>query len=183
MPIFKAISARRGSADGHAHAFARRAAVSIALMLAPSVAVSAEPRIYDGITAEELVAFAEREGWSGEARVGWSAVELTVEGARALIELFDCDDAGRCRAGIIRTTTYHFDRSRFGFWHWNLETHGATGYGPDYVTLQRYLHFAGITDQYLREVIGEIWPRASRDFWTMVQERRAWEQEPEAGEQ
>ena len=178
----KAISAQCGRAGDHMYMLARRAAATIALILAPSFAASAEPHVYDGITARELVAFAEREGWSGDARLGWS-VELTVEGTRIFIELSDCDDTGRCRAGIIRTASYHFDRTRFGFWHWNLETHGATGYGPGYVTLQRYLHFAGITDQYLREVIGEIWPRASRDFWTMVEERHASAREPEADEQ
>ena len=182
MPTCKAINARRERAGGQARRLACRAAAAIALMLTPSLAVSAEPHVYDGITARELVAFAEREGWSGDARLGWS-VELTVEGTRVFIELSDCDDTGRCRTGIIRTASYHFDRSRFGFWHWNLETHGATGYGPGYVTLQRYLHFAGVTDQYLREVIGEIWPRASRDFWTEVEERYASEQAPEADEQ
>ena len=56
-----------------------------------------------------------------------------------------------------------------GFWHWNLDARGATGFGPGYVTLQRYLHFSGITDRCLRDVIGTVGPRAAEAFWSEVE--------------
>lgn len=152
------------------------AAAFLALCVSAFTALSAgaqePPHVYDGITAEELAAFAERQGWTADTRSA-GAVEIDLGDARAFVELHTCDEAGRCRSGVIRTISYHFvEPTRHGFWHWNLENHGATGYGPSYVTLERYLHFAGVTDLYLREVIGEVWPKASREFWGMVEELR-----------
>lgn len=57
------------------------------------------------------------------------------------------------------------------FWHWNLKRRGATGFGLWYVTLQRYLHFNGVMDRYLKDVIGDIWPTAARSFWEHVKQR------------
>jgi hypothetical protein len=54
-------------------------------------------------------------------------------------------------------------------WHWNLESKGATGFGPSYVTLQRYMQFRGITDQYLHDVF-DTWLEASPSFWKLVRE-------------
>jgi hypothetical protein len=91
--------------------------------------------------------------------------------------MFDCDPAKRCMSGVVRDLTYHFvEPDRHGFWHWNLKTLGATGFGPSYVTLQRYLHFNGVTDQYLRDVIGRIWPKAAQSFWEEVRRRSKAEQ-------
>ncbi|MEZ5827129.1 MAG: hypothetical protein R3D30_14335 [Hyphomicrobiales bacterium] len=54
-------------------------------------------------------------------------------------------------------------------WHWNLEGRGATGFGPNYVTLQRYIRFRGVTDQYLKDVI-DAFVAASPSFWELVEE-------------
>ncbi len=83
-----------------------------------------------------------------------------------------CDQDMRCTTGIIQHMTYYALRpDSYGFWHWNLERRGATGFGPSYVTLQRYLHFNGVTDRYLRDIIGTIWPAAASSFWDEVNRR------------
>ncbi len=53
--------------------------------------------------------------------------------------------------------------------NWNLRAKGATGFGPNYVILQRYLGFRVVTDQYLRGVIGAF-VSASTSFWKLVKE-------------
>ena len=117
----------------------------------------------------------------GAGRQGWSVVDvsdhaLTIRTgeAEAWIELRECGETGRCRSGVIRTISYHFfEPDPHGFWHWNLKSHGATGFGPSYVTLQRYIQFHGVTDDYLSEVIGTVWPRAAQSFWAEVERREA----------
>lgn len=156
--------------------FMRRIPSGACLIAAAALAVSATAataqQVYQGMTADELTAFAERQGWSAEKMAGGAVLDIRVGESSAVIELFDCDEGLRCRAGVIRTISYHFlTPDRYGFWHWNLENHGATGHGPSYVTLERYLHFVGVTDDYLRDVIGRIWPEASQSFWATVEER------------
>jgi hypothetical protein len=74
------------------------------------------------------------------------------------------------RSGLIRETTYFFiSEAGCSLWHWNMESRGATGYGPDYVTLERYLQFAGVTDRYLRDSF-EAWLVAAPSFWQLVAE-------------
>lgn len=66
-----------------------------------------------------------------------------------------------------------------------LESKGATGYGPDYVTLQRYFQLRGTTDQSLRDVFDD-WLQAAPGFWELVRSchegqsksRSPWEVEP-----
>jgi len=146
-------------------------------------AAADDAHIYNGITLDEFVAFAEGEGW--EVRVEseqMAAVSVRLENASAYILMFDCDEARRCRSGVIQEISYYFVEPTQSFWHWNLGNHGATGYGPNYVTLQRYLHFSGVTDRYLREVIGGIWPEASQAFWTMVEEMTATNEDGDDGQ-
>lgn len=151
-----------------------RALVALILTVSPLMPARAET-IYAGITPDELVDFARREGW--KARLDSPAAPIVVidlEGATKpiRIELSDCDEHRRCRTGIIQNMTYYMLKpNAYGFWHWNLEKHGATGFGPAYITLQRYLHFNGVTDRYLRDVIGEIWPKAASSFWNEVSRR------------
>lgn len=129
--------------------------------------------VYSGMTADELVAFARNEGWEAERSSALSQdVTIRASGQSIRIEMFDCDERKRCMSGILRDLTYYFlEPDRYGFWHWNLERRGATGFGPSYVTLQRYLHFNGVTDRYLRDVIGKIWPAAAQSFWEEVERR------------
>jgi hypothetical protein len=156
---------------------ARRRAPALALSAAMLLAVPAaaeDEQVYDGMTAEELADFAAGEGWEADIRLGGGVVEMRTDGRPVHIELLDCDADGRCKSGVIRDVTYYFlEPSHSGFWHWNLENRGATGYGPSYVTLQRYLHFVGVTDRYLRDVIGTVWPRAAEAFWAEVEGRAA----------
>lgn len=133
----------------------------------------AADNIYSGMTANELAAFAQGEGWQAQInRLANPVVTIRRDGRPIRIEMFDCDENNRCKAGVIRDLTYYFVKpDSYGFWHWNLALQGATGFGPSYVTLQRYLHFNGVTDQYLRDVVGQIWPRAAQSFWREVEKR------------
>jgi hypothetical protein len=141
------------------------AAASLCLV---SPAVAQAPKVYNGITADELMALAAKEGWRA-MRSSATSLSFELDRQHASITLLNCDKAGRCVSGVMRNISYHFiGRGDRNLWHWNLRTEGATGFGPVYVTLQRYLHFRGVTDQYLRDVIGQIWPNAAKSFWDEV---------------
>lgn len=93
---------------------------------------------------------------------------IEAEGQRMDITLLKCDANGLCRSGVIRHMTYHsIDSRECNLWRWNLESKGATGYGPDYVTLQQYLQLRGTTDQSLRDVFDD-WLQAAPGFWELV---------------
>jgi hypothetical protein len=146
----------------------------LALILLQTPAMA--EKIYAGITPDELAGFARGEGWkvSVESRAPPVVViELEDKPIRPVrIEMSGCDQDMRCTTGIIQHMTYYALRpGPYGFWHWNLERRGATGFGPSYVTLQRYLHFNGVTDRYLRDIIGTIWPAAASSFWDEVSRR------------
>ena len=150
-----------------------QAIVVCALVLAACPEQGRAETVYSGLTVGELAAFAMREGWNAQVhRDGPSVVRIDNATRSIRIEMFDCDRRKRCKSGLIQDQTYYaLKPDRYGFWHWNLERRGATGFGPSYVTLQRYLHFNGVTDSYLRDVIGDIWPKAARSFWEQVEQR------------
>ena len=129
--------------------------------------------VHAGLTPGELADFSRNEGWSAQVDAGASAVvTIQVKGQSARVEMFDCDQQRRCMSGVIRDLTYYnLDPDHYGFWHWNLGNPGATGFGPSYITLQRYIHFNGVTDRYLRDILGTIWPGAARSFWDQVKQR------------
>ncbi|HEX9770098.1 MAG TPA: hypothetical protein VGA50_13075 [Kiloniellales bacterium] len=151
------------------------AMLASALLLGGSAAgVAAEsPEVHDGLTADELAAFAGRQGWRAEISGGGRHVTIYAgdKETRLPIVMLDCDSEGKCRAGLIQEITYYFLGSDWfcTLWHWNLEARGATGFGPGYVTLQRYLQFRGVTDQYLLDVV-DAWLNAAPPFWAMVEE-------------
>jgi hypothetical protein len=128
-------------------------------------------QVYDGMTLRQLAEFAGRQGWRAEVGAG---MNLTVhaDGQRAHVTMLDCDQDGRCKAGVIRNMSYYFIKTPRGacdLWHWNLDSRGATGFGPNYVSLQRYLQFRGVTEQYLRDAF-LAWLGASPSFWKLVEE-------------
>jgi hypothetical protein len=127
------------------------------------------PQVYDGMTKEQLAQFAERQGWQTEQGAGPS-LTIRVGDQRVYILMLNCGEGGSCRSGLIQDMSYHFIKSAegaCGFWHWNIEAKGATGFGPSYVTLQRYLQFRGVTDQYLKDAI-DAWLGAAPSFWALV---------------
>ncbi len=134
-----------------------------------AAAPAQEPRIHMGVTAPELADILARDGWTGEPPAALERHSLMLrhkDGGRWIfILLHDCDAAHRCRTGHIRTTTY-FTVSPYFAWYWNEENKGAVAYGTSYLSLMRPLHFRGVTDLYLREVILEEWPRADARLWT-----------------
>ncbi len=150
------------------------------LMFAVAVSAHADDVIHDGMTAAELAAFGRRQGWSVDETVSsGSTVVFRIDNTLAHIQLYDCDGERRCGSGVIRDISYHFLRpTPHGFWHWNLGVNGATGFGPGYVTLQRFISLKGVTNTYLREVIGVVWVKASKSFWKEVDRmKRAEEKE------
>jgi hypothetical protein len=135
--------------------------------------LGATETVYSGMTTNGLAEFARNQGWDAKVEPGeFPVVTIQVEGQSVRVELSDCDQQKRCMSGLIRDLTYFaLKPDRHGFWHWNLKKLGATGFGPSYITLQRYLHFNGVTDRYLRDIIGGIWPAAARSFWDEVKQR------------
>ncbi|KAB2941751.1 MAG: hypothetical protein K8F92_11590 [Hyphomicrobium sp.] len=163
-----------------------RALVVLALALSFLQTPAWAEKIYAGITPDELVDFARREGWkAGVESPAAPVVVIDLEGEPTTrrpirIELSECDQHKRCMTGLLRDMTYYsLKPEAYGFWHWNLERRGATGFGPSYITLQRYLHFNGVTDRYLRDVIGTIWPKAASSFWDEVERRSEAERQSE----
>lgn len=145
-----------------------RSAGLLALLLACAGTGLGAERVYDGMTERELADFAERQGWRTE--VSQRSVVIHAGEARIDVNLLECGEKGPCKSGILRDTSYYFikePRAACSFWHWNLETRGATGFGPDYVTLQRYVQFRGVTDRYLRDVM-DAWLGAAPSFWALV---------------
>lgn len=141
-------------------------------LLAWTGASFAAPQVHDGMTKHQLAEFAERQGWQPETAGAGNFVTIRAGDESVHIVMLDCDAGGLCRSGLIRHQSYYFLRSPGGacnFWHWNYDVKGATGFGPDYVTLQRYLHFRGVTDQYLKEVI-DAFVAASPSFWKLVED-------------
>ena len=160
-------------------ASARSAAALLIFCVLTTHSSNAEARaetVHRGMTPQELIEFAQREGWlATRAKLGRPAVTIQITGkAQATVLLLECDGTGRCMSGVIRRMSYHFLRTNAGhryLWHWNQKNHGATGFGPNYITLQRHLQFNGVTNTYLREVIGRIWPKASKAFWSEIDHR------------
>ncbi len=144
---------------------------AVLALLGIGTAPAAAETVHDGMTAAELAAFGERAGWKAKVDTATGTiVTFRPDGRAVRVEMFDCDETKRCRSGVIRQISYQWVVPRQGgFWHWNLSTQGATGFGPGYVTLQRYLRFSGVTDRYLHDVIGSIWPRAAKAFWLEVE--------------
>jgi hypothetical protein len=142
-------------------------------LLACSPSAAADPlHVYDGMTPRQLADFAERQGWRANVSTTGASLAIHADGNRINITMLGCGEDGSCGSGIIRDTTYYFLEAPHGachFWHWNLETKGATGFGPNYVTLQRYVQFRGVTDQYLKDAI-DAWLAAAPSFWKLVKE-------------
>lgn len=149
------------------------ASVLAATLLLASASLGAEPpQIHDRMTKEQLAQFAERQGWQAEVSQLGTSVTIHAGDRRVYILMLGCGEGGSCQSGLIQDMTYHFIESPHHactFWHWNLEAKGATGFGPNYVTLQRYLQFRGVTDQYLRDVI-DAWLAAAPSFWALVEQ-------------
>jgi hypothetical protein len=151
------------------------AAVVFGVVLAGSNAAAAAeaPPIHDGLTADQLAAFAVRQGLRAEVGGSGRYVTIYAGDPETLVPIVmtDCDPDGACRGGLIQNISCYFVQpdGACSFWHWNLEAHGATGFGPDYVTLQRYLQFRGVTDQYLPDAI-DSWLSAAPSFWALVEE-------------
>jgi len=144
-------------------------AAAAALFSSHAALCAEPPAIYDGMTKEQLVQFAKRQGWETE-QGGGPSLTIRIGDQRVYILLRDCREDGTCQSGLIRDMSYYFiesDSPACTFWHWNLDSKGATGFGPDYVTLQRYLQFRGITDRYLRDSI-DAWLVAAPSFWSLV---------------
>ncbi len=153
-----------------------------ALLLWSVASVGAEPlQVHDGMTPRQLVDFAEQQGWRAEASETGANVVIHAGDESIHVKMMDCDNL-LCASGLISRITYYTIESPRGacnLWHWNLEARGATGFGAQqtfdgesslsYVTLQRYLRFRGVTDQYLRDVV-DIWLKASPPFWELVKQ-------------
>lgn len=143
----------------------------LALLAWPGLAFGGEPLVHDGMTKQQLGAFAGHQGWQADTSGSGNDVTIRAGDRSAHVTMMDCDDGGSCRSGLIRDQSYYFIKTPGGacsLWHWNLEANGATGFGPNYVTLQRYLRFHGVTDQYLKDAI-DAYLDASPSFWTLVE--------------
>lgn len=128
-------------------------------------------KIYRGITPAEIVAFAERQGWTVDTQAGPFVLRIMVGETAVPLILSDCDTDDRCASGVIRDISkISLSPKNADFWHWNQGTRKATGFGPQYVTLQRHVHFRGVTEEYLKDVVDE-WVKASKDFWPMAKKR------------
>jgi len=128
--------------------------------------------VYDGMTKHELAEFAKRQGWRAEVNAAGASLTIHAGGQRADVTMLDCAMDGRCNSGIIRAMSYYFIKDPgwdCNFWHWNLDSKGATGFGPNYVSLQRYVQFRGVTDRYLRDAI-DAWLAAAPSFWKLVED-------------
>lgn len=146
-----------------------RCSLFCAAVLMPFQAEAQAPKIHMGITAPELAAIMAAEDWTAEPPATAERHSLMLRhkngGRRIFVLLHDCDAGHRCRAGHIRQTTY-FTASPYFAWYWNEANKGAVAYGTSYLSLMRPLHFRGVTDLYLREVILAEWPRAESKFWS-----------------
>lgn len=147
----------------------RTAAAGGAALAAMVSSLAQEPKIHMGITAPELAHLLARDGWTGDRPAALERHSLMLRhqngGRWIFILLHDCDAGHRCRTGHIRATTYFTVSPQFA-WTWNEANKGAVAYGTSYLSLMRPLHFRGVTDLYLREVILEEWPRADAKLWT-----------------
>lgn len=139
-----------------------------AAALMPLQAEAQAPKVHMGITAPELAAILAADGWTADRPAAPEHRSLMLRhkngGRWIFVLLHDCAAGDRCRAGHIRQTTY-FTASPSFAWYWNETNTGAVAYGTSYLSLMRPLHFRGVTDLYLREVILEEWPRAEAKFW------------------
>jgi hypothetical protein len=141
--------------------------VVAAFSLAPAAAADTS-KIYMGITPVELAEFLGRAGWVPYRPVTPQdrSLQLSRPGGGLLsLVLLDCDAEHRCRAGFLQHASYMTVAPQHA-WHWNHENHGAVAFGQSYYSLKRPLHFRGVTETYLREVILEIWPKADGAFAT-----------------
>ena len=157
----------------------RPLAIALAALMLGGVAASHAQgtKVWDGITAGELLAFGRKHGWQMQQGTAGRSVSIRVKGQSATLYLTGCNAAGRCAAGMLRTITFYFLRNGAAIRHWNMGHTGGTGFSSRYVTFQRFLRFRGVTDVYIREAI-EDWARGSKSFWAAV--RRQWLREREA---
>ncbi|MBZ0149280.1 MAG: hypothetical protein K8F62_17315 [Pseudorhodoplanes sp.] len=148
------------------------ASVVAAFLAMPGRAAASSVAVHDGMTPQQLVAFAVSQGWRAETDKQSANVTIHIGDESVHVTMLECEAAGRCRSGIIRRITYHsleLPNSRCHVWHWNQEAHGATGFGPDYVTLQRYIQFRGVNDRYLRDAF-DIWLRVLPSFRKLLED-------------
>jgi len=141
-----------------------------ATLLGTSAAQPAPVKIHNGMTGPEFAAFAARQGWTVRGAIARTAktraLTVVVKKYALRVTLYDCNRAGRCPramlqlnapfrfAGTDATTSRRFTK-------WNKANRGATLYNiGGYEMARRFIHLRGVTDQYLREVIGEDWVRA-----------------------
>ena len=147
---------------------ATAAPVLAALVLAAPAAAEAT-KVHMGVTPGELAAVLSRAGYQPEKPVTPAQRQLafrrkTGGSASLRLTLLDCDAANRCATGYVEAVTYLMVPD----WHarhWNGAHHGAVSYNAMYHSLKRPLHFRGVTDVYLREVLTEVWPRAYEAYW------------------
>lgn len=153
-------------------------AIPFACLLAfvPSASQGQSIKVYDGTTADELAEFAKNQNWvvqsvrrkEGSIR----GVTLKIKSKTVVIYLRDCNVNGRCNAGlmeVIGPPMFNVEAFMRGL---NSALHGATACCRGYITLRRHLHFRGVTDTYLREVIGTVWVEAVNKFWKTVFDER-----------
>jgi hypothetical protein len=135
----------------------------------PASPAAADPaKIYMGVTPVELADFLAGAGWTADRPVAlqhrWLQMRHPVGGALSIV-LLDCDRENRCAAGFLQSVTYMTVARQYA-WHWNHHNQGAVAFGASYYSLKRPLHFRGVTETYLREVILELWPKVQKAFAT-----------------
>jgi len=143
--------------------------MAAAATLTIAMGTSAEAaNVYMGITPIELTQIMGRAGWAPEKPVTLAQREIVFRpkaGGRSIrLTLLKCDGANRCASGFAQALTYLMVPN----WHarqWNRQHHGAVSFNAMYHTLKRPLHFRGVTEVYLREVLTEVWPRAYQAYW------------------
>ena len=140
-------------------------AAILAVFFVP-VAQAAEKKvqIYDGISVQQIIDFANRQGWSAKKSALKNAVEMEVASRRFILLLSNCSTRNVCVNGRLESRRFSQDRRRrFSFAKANNGL-GATIYHDGFFIARRLLTFRGVTDVYLRETIRWTWVPALEVF-------------------
>ncbi len=130
---------------------------------APPPAPALAGKVHMGLTPMELTDIVGKVGWTlvGKVKKTSRAVQFKGLDERLVtIYLEDCDKKNRCRAGALSTFSWvltlpgHISA-------WNAKNRGVVAWRTETsLHLTRPLHFNGVSDAYLRELFGAVWPKA-----------------------
>ena len=158
--------------------------MSAAISTVAATAAAETAKVHMGLTPAEFGAFVRRVGWKLSQPVKPGSRYFNIQmpaGRRVAVRFGVCDAANRCNVAMVATFVLPpGPRSNLAY-NWNQTDRTSAKYGGNrlaaayrgfYMRLQQPLYLRGVTDLYLKEMLGVVWTRNRAAFSRYMQGAR-----------